>query len=102
MGGIFKADFQPVANPKTVPLGDESCVFAQKNPALARRVRISGTEHCQTAVASANCRSTRYDGITLTCLNLLRPLHRKNDFKNEKASAAQHAGELQFNLIMDL
>ena len=101
MGKYLKRTFSPSQIQKPSCLA-ASPVFSQKNPALARRVGISGAEYCQTAVASANCRSTRYDGITLTCLNLLRPLYRKNDFKNEKASAAQHAGELQFNLIMDL
>ena len=33
MGGIFEADFQPVANPKTILLGDVSCGFAKKSGA---------------------------------------------------------------------
>lgn len=39
-GEIFKADFQPVANPKTVPLGGKSCVFAKKPGAGAPRWNI--------------------------------------------------------------
>ena len=39
-GGIFKADFQPVANPKTILLGDVSCGFAAwRTQVLSRLAR---------------------------------------------------------------
>lgn len=41
-------------------------------------------------------------GMTLTCLEELIPFYEKNGYTNEGESDSQHAGELWYNLVLDL
>ena len=54
-----------------------------------------------TALARV-ARSQRRQAITLTCLERLVPFYEHNGYRNEGASASQHAGEVWFNMVRDL
>nr|WP_242703796.1 GNAT family N-acetyltransferase [Enterococcus sp. 669A] len=41
-------------------------------------------------------------GITLTCLENLIPFYEKNGYKTEGISDSQHAGEIWYNMVLDL
>lgn len=47
-------------------------------------------------------RTTNRKGITLTCLENLIPFYEKNGYYVEGISGSQHAGEVWYNMVLDL
>lgn len=90
---LFK---QTTANPKTS--GYQTILSLVTDPAYQKSGIASGLLAELAKVSRARQRT----GITLTCLENLIPFYEKNGYKVEGISASQHAGEVWYDMVLDL
>lgn len=85
-----------LANPQA---GGYQSILSLAVAPLAQQKGVAG--NLLVALAE-NARNHQRQGITLTCLGELIPFYEKYGFKNEGISDSQHAGEVWYNLVIDL